>query len=205
MEKLKTRVLGILAIFVVLFGMTGVVGADPCPAANSANWNDNLPNTTTIVVVSNSIGTNKFDYKVQETPAFPPSQTPPIGFQELCIKPPSNGASVSSLTIASGLSWKQDTSGIGFKRVHGTADNIPFDGNIHDVGTMTWNKDPGTQQFLVHINDPVECNAGNKETDGTCFRAPGKPTNITPELGTLTLTASGLFGLVLATRKYKNR
>lgn len=204
MEKLKIRALGILAIFVILIGITGIVSADPCPAGNSNNWNDNLPSNVTIVVISNSIGTNQFEYKIQETPAFS-SGTPPIGFQELCIKPPSNGAGMSSLAIASGLNWQQDNQGIGFKRIDGTPNNIPFDGNIHDVGSITWSQDPGIQQFLVHINNPDECNAGSKEPDGTCFRAPGKATNITPELGTIILTTSGLFGLVFVSRKYKNK
>lgn len=192
MEKLK-NIFGIVVIFVALAGMTEVVSANPCPSVSTWSGVNQLspagPVTGVFSVVSDS--NNPATYSAQGTS--------PI--LEVC-----GASSTSNAQAINPFFWTAPPSAIKtggwpntWFQFSGASNPIPV-GPVTPVGTVTWST-PGPQGneiYLLHISDP-------KCPGGTCFVIPGRSPLPTPELSTILLTASGLFGLVLVTKKYKKQ
>lgn len=192
----------VIAIVLVLTGFTGIVSADPCPGPSDTKWNG-VPIVTAGLTISagstSGSGTGPYDYIVQAMPAF--AGSPPIGFQELCIRTGNTVTQIAQTFAAPNWGSEANPNVFGFARLNGESNNIPFDGNVHDVGTITFSGNPGSQDILVHINDPAECRPTDQSD--TCFRSPGTGGQPVPELNPMILTTTGLFGLVLLSRRCK--
>jgi hypothetical protein len=201
MNKLKIRILGILAIFVILAGMAGIASADPC-ADNPETWSNHDESNLYTVVAT---GTNPVTYSAGGSPSIHD------GLREVCIASKTNNALSGSvafdpsnwdLGIMSSTPWGKDWAQF---RGKGSSSRIPLDGTLTTVGDVTWDNPPSDAIYLVetvNLDGQGVCGGGAGQT---CYWRPIGPNPPVPELPPSILTTAGLLGLVLVTRKYKNK
>jgi len=196
---MKQNIIKLIAALAVLAGMGGIAAADPCPGPEQ--WdNVNTPSLQYMYSIA-ATGSNPVTYSAGGIP-FTNS------IKEVCVASTSSealsGTVIWSLWLQSDLTIKDQTpqwprAWAQFKD-GGNPYNIPADGAMHDVGTVTWDDAPGnTQKFLLHVVD-TRCPTGD-----TCYVIPKGPVPPVPELSPMILTSAGLLGIVLVSRKYKSR
>lgn len=195
MRKLKIGIFGIVAIFAILIGITGIVSANPCPdlnAVKAANWYGS--------VVASKSGSD-VTYTIAGMNG--------VSAMGLCIYEPFTVDNTLSQVGSSAFNnW-------GLLPHNGNHNYFEWQGNGQQLidpgesssgtanfGDMVSRIDTSAEIYVLHIADPTgsACGVGTP----TCWAYPG-PGGPVPELGTIILTASGLFGLVFVTRKYKNK
>lgn len=207
------RKLALLAI--VLLGI-GIVTAEPCPGPHSNEWTDQNLLDTSLNVLYEDIGSNTLKILARHSNENSVGGIP--GFREVCFQIPGM-TQVSALWNTGGENWGADITHQQVAEFNGQQTgsssgasgnpyNIPFDGGLHDVGTIKFASTPdvGQATSLVHIISAEKC--GGYESNGepkTCYKRPQPPLAPVPELSPLILTSSGLLGIVLISRKYRNR
>lgn len=189
----------------VLLTILGIIGTveniaaspDPCPDSGDA-WN-NKPTSNAVLVLQEDLGNNLIKYYAKSATDKSPSSGIP-GFREVCVYSSIGATSANSLWSYWGV--KKITPHIEFRGEEGGGDkeNIPFDGNIHAVGTIQWNAVPQNIRTLVHVKSAELCPG---EPDESCFLQPPNPPGVVPELSTMILTLTGIIGLVMTSRKYR--
>lgn len=198
-------ILNRVTLCIIILGLVGIAGANPCPASSSDLW-DNAPTVGNINLLYDSIGTNLIRIYAQGTDANP---TPGAGFKEVCVYIPNSDISgVTAIWNISGEYWSGDDKGNiaefgGKGKSSGNNYNIPFDGDFHAVGDIEYSSVPdmGNALTLVHINDPDFCAELGANGD-TCYVRPEPQLPPVPEMSPLILTSAGLIGLILLSKKY---
>lgn len=200
---MKKSILIIIAAFVVVISLAGSTSAG-CPDRSSLSSHtqtyDNLvPNTVTdgnvVTYILNTVakdGASVIEYCVYPEPVF-------IG----------DNSNLTPLYVGSNGLWKIDRQPsktfFGFERTHGDHNNIPVNGTIGiQIGKadyLSTDRLPTSEIILFHINDPEECGP----TDDTCYRRPGTPPTPIPEISTIVLTSAGVLGLMLVSRKHRQK
>lgn len=198
MKRVRHKILMIGIMLAVMLGMIGAASAYDCPGPNE--WSSvNTPSLQNLYTIAAS-GTNPMTYS---TGGVPSTST----IREVCIASTSSNAQSGTvswplwnqgdLTIKPAKpqwarTWAQFKDG-------GTPNDIPSDGAMHNVGTVTWDNAPGnTQVFILHVADT---GCPDKKS---CYVIPEGPNPPIPEMGTIVMTATGLLGLVLISR-YKKK
>lgn len=189
----------IASIIAVIFATVGIASAYDCPGPEE--WADvNTPSLQNLYSIS-ATGTVTVTYTAGGVPS---SST----IREVCI------ASTSSNAISGTVDWTNwgpadltiqpakpqwERAWAEYKD-GGETNDIPSDGAMHPVGTVTWDVAPdGTQVFLLHVSDDG-CPDG---VGSSCYVIPQGQDPPIPETSTIILTSVGLLGLVLVSRKYK--
>lgn len=197
-----TQLLVLLTIGIV--GMVGIATADPCPNPNGAEWNQDPDGTISVlytldadkalhVTVRSGLdeGTINGVPGIREVCVYFPSTMPKSAKNEWHLWP-EDGAVIKRSGV---IEFKGPERG-------GENNNIPLDTNLNPVGVSFFDVTPdlGEAKVLLHINDIARCNPAR-----SCFIVPYKNRPPIPELSTVVLTCTGLLGIVLMSRKYKNR
>lgn len=194
-----TKLLVLLTIGMV--GMVGIATANPDPCPPPAQWNGK-PASNDVLVLQEDLGSNLIKYYAKSATDKSPVGGIP-GFQEVCIYDSSTGFTTLTALFPN---WQVRSTNAGHIEFEGRGNpqNIPFDENIHEVGTVQWNAVPQNTKTLVHIISADVC--GGYQANGepkTCFARPPSPPGIVPELATIVLTSTGILGLVAISRRYK--
>lgn len=183
----------------ILVGMVEIVAAnpDPCPDPGNA-WN-NKPTSNAVLVLQEDLGNNLIKYYAKSSTNKNPSNGIP-GFREVCVYSSTGASSANSLW--SPWTVKKTSPHVEFRggESGGDPENIPFDGNIHAVGTIQWSAASQNIQTLVHVKSAELC---PNDPDNSCFLRPPNPPGVVPELSTMILVSIGTLGLVFVSRKYR--
>ncbi|MDW7726237.1 MAG: hypothetical protein SCH70_03860 [Candidatus Methanoperedens sp.] len=199
---MKTKIVKVLAVFLILSGMVGIAAANPCP--NPDTW-DGKPVSYNIVVLDEDLGGNNWKYYVRSAENMNSTDGIP-GFREVCIA--NENAPDGAEALWDGWGYKITNQNVtefdgssGEPGAAGNPYNIPFSGIAIPVGTIQFSEPPNVKT-LVHVISKEIC-GGTDEDPGTCFVRPAKPTIPVPELNSVILVLAGLLGLGLVGRKYK--
>src|SRR5262245_45108177 len=124
-----------------------------CPAGNFLHRQTSNRVGTTATVSDNTVSYTFESFVTQGSAGVP-------GLIEYCVYPDTKPDSVTTVaTGANGAAWvdPQSFNNFSFTRPNGggNADNIPYDGNSHAMGSATWTSGvPGNfDRILLHIND----------------------------------------------------
>lgn len=183
---------------IMLLGI-GIAAGYPCP--NPQTWT-NFPEVQSVQIYHQSISGDEYEFLIQGY----------VGesVKEVCIADKDGYTRMWSSGTATWPNWNWESKQEGSNyfvqwRDHGQ-DNIPMDGNIYSFGTVTLiDQDWDTKlTSLVHLVNEAYCQQLGLSPD-SCYVRPKPPTQPIPEMSTLVLMSTGLIGLVLASRKYRNR
>ncbi len=181
----------VIALIFVLAGFSGIVSADPCPSLNAVK----SPNG--YGTVTNAISGIEVTYSMIVTGS--------LAVKGLCIYEIDLAGLDTSLV-------QVGTSPLGWSFFHpdshnyfewsGSGTQALLSGQSSTIGTVNFGNNPlptSSETYAIHVLDP---NGEVCGSDDTCWVYPG-PGVIIPELNPMILTVTGLFGLVLLSRKYK--
>lgn len=200
----KNKILIVTAIFAVMLSMAGIAVANPCPELDT--WLGK-PLSDAVLIYQTDQGSGVMKYSVQSEDDKNSIEGIP-GFKEVCIASgatPSNPVAMLD-TWQGGIRTPAGGTFVQFDTITGNPDNIPFDSGIHDVGTVQWDATPENTQTLVHVISADICGTDGSGEPNTCFVRPGTPgTPPVPELGTIVLTSTGMLGLMLISRRYRQK
>lgn len=202
LRHMRNKIVMAATIFTIMLSVTGIAAANGigggCPGRNSLGSHtqtyDDLYAYSTVdgTVVTYLLNTVNNDASV-------------IGY---CVYPTPEftGATGDLGALYSGwqVSRPDSANYFGFQRGTGS-NNVPIDGTTNiQIGRADYKhteKLPTSDVILLHINDPNEC-----QTEGdTCWRRSGTSQPPVPELGTIVLTSTGMLGLILVSRKYRQK
>lgn len=193
MEKLKIRVLGIFAIFAVLIGMAGIVNAAPSCGGNA------VFDPVGIGSVGTSTSGTVVTYNVAASGTI-------IG---LCVEE-TDKSNLAPFLSTFDLRWTAKPfdhhNYFSFERNSGQLELMS--GQNDDVGKGDFGSVgnlPTKEIYALHVSDAPLCTKLSGSSKSTCWIAPGSGIPPVPELSAIVLMISGLFGLVLVTRKYKSK
>ncbi len=169
-----------------------------CPSRNSLNSHTQTYN---YLSVGNAIENNEATYLLN---TFNKPGASVIGY---CVYPTPgfSGSDDDLIPLYTGWAvWHNNNKDyFGFQRGVGS-NNIPIDGTtgieIGKADYLAADKLPTSEVVLFHINDPDECGP-----DETCWRRPGASPPPVPELTTIALVSTGIFGLFLVSRMYSRK
>lgn len=209
---MRLNIIKILALYIMLSGMAGIAAADPCPGPNSNEWSDTNLLDSSLIVLYENIGLNTLKIYAQHANENPSGGIP--GFKEVCFYALPGMIGVSPLWTTGGKNWGAGITGDGVAEFVGSRGspgasgdpyNIPFDGKLNEVGTITFSGTPdlGSAKSLVHVVSYEKC-GGTLANPNSCWKRPQPPLAPVPELSPIILTSAGLLGILLVSRKYRS-
>lgn len=173
----------VLSAFVFGTGVTGLVaakggGSGGCPSSNAIG---NFVGDSNITVNFTLDGTGSVATYTMSSVNESPSNGIP-GLISYCVYPSSGTLPGKATAIAVGADGTPFTTSTGssqgyfaFQRGNGNPSNLPLNGASNVVvGNASWTGGvPTNETIVLHINDPVVCNALYGGNPGTCFVLPG--------------------------------
>lgn len=206
-----------IAVLIVLIGMVGIAAADPCP--DPQTWNNQVPESSLIQVFHEPVLGSTDSYKFMIMGTFTGAE-----FKELCVADTNGFAqkwraitTIPSLWQGDILQHMQGPNPTGRFFVQwktpigagGGGNNfLDLDESLHNIGTATFTDASWENSLttLVHVigSDFCESKYPGQNKD-SCYVRPQPPSQLVPELSPMILTSAGLLGIVLISRKYRNK
>ena len=174
--------LATVTAFSTLFVVAGAaVPASAAPGGNGcpANKLGSIPTATNVAADFSNSGTTS-TYKFYSLTNQNPVNGVP-GLIKYCVYPTPTSQPTTiapTATGANGATWisSKGSNNFAFVRPGGDKTNIPLGGNITTMGTAAWSTVPGSQDIVLHINDPATCaSLYGSGTSLTCFVKPSTP------------------------------